>query len=276
MASIKTTLVRRKPALRYAQYLYHLTIAFGFDPRTLFGGARGIPAVLRDYVALRKQNKATGKPWDLRLTMPCPHDRYASSGTASGHYFHQDLLVAGRIWTRRPQKHVDVGSRVDGFVAHVAAFRPIEVLDIRPLAVTIRNITFRECDLMNLPGDLVDYCDSLSCLHALEHFGLGRYGDPLDLNGHLRGFESLYRMLKRDGTLYLSFPVGPERIDFNAHRVFAIQSVLNWVKDRYELIAFSFVDDMGNLHENAVLDDRAIADNCGVYYGCGIFELRKL
>jgi hypothetical protein len=31
------------------------------------------------------------------------------------------------------------------------------------------------------------YCDSLSCLHALEHFGLGRYGDPIDPRGHEKG-----------------------------------------------------------------------------------------
>ena len=38
------------------------------------------------------------------------------------------------IYAARPEKHVDVGSRVDGFVAHVASFREIEVFDVRPIA----------------------------------------------------------------------------------------------------------------------------------------------
>jgi len=50
-------------------------------------------------------------------------DRFDPGGDASGHYFHQDLIVARRIFERDPRKHVDVGSRIDGFVAHLAVFR---------------------------------------------------------------------------------------------------------------------------------------------------------
>ena len=65
--------------------------------------------------------------------------------------------------------HVDVGSRVDGFVAHVAAFRPIQVVDIRRLSNTVPNVTFLQADFMStLPDSLVACCDSLSCLHALD------------------------------------------------------------------------------------------------------------
>ncbi|MFT3735701.1 MAG: DUF268 domain-containing protein [Rhodocyclaceae bacterium] len=229
----------------------------------------GLPAVVREYAALKRQNKAT--------TQPCIHDRFEESGVASGHYFHQDLLVARRVFARQPERHVDVASRVETFVAHVAAFRPIEVFDVRPLSVRIPNISFRQCDFMNLPADLHEYADSVSCLHALEHFGLGRYGDPIDINGHLKGFDSLYKVLKPGGMLYLSFPVGEvERIDFNAHRVFSIGTVLRWLEGRFELIAFSYVDDRGDLHENI---DRAGIDaqrSFGLHYGCGIFELKKL
>jgi hypothetical protein len=56
-----------------------------------------------------------------------------NAGVAKGHYFHQDLLVAKYIFEAKPERHIDVGSRVDGFVAHVASFREIEVLDVRPL-----------------------------------------------------------------------------------------------------------------------------------------------
>jgi len=202
-------------------------------------------------------------------------DRSSPSGAASGHYFHQDLLIARRIFQRKPVRHVDVGSRVDGFVAHVATFRTIEVLDIRPLRACIPNIIFKQCDLMDQELQLSDYCDSISCLHALEHFGLGRYGDIVDIEGHLRGLNNIHRILKSGGTLYLSVPIGPERIEFNAHRVFAIKTVLDMVSGRFQLMGFSYVDDRGDLHENITLDSQSIATNCGCHYGCGIFELKK-
>jgi len=69
-------------------------------------------------------------------------------------------------------------------VAHVAAFRPIEVFDIRPLHSTVANITFVQADMMQLSSELVECTDTLSCLHTIEHFGLGRYGDPIRVNGH--------------------------------------------------------------------------------------------
>ncbi|HWF86113.1 MAG TPA: hypothetical protein VG222_14745 [Vicinamibacterales bacterium] len=50
-----------------------------------------------------------------------------------GHYFHQDLWVAKRIYAARPAAHVDIGSRIDGFVAHLLTFMPVTVIDVRPL-----------------------------------------------------------------------------------------------------------------------------------------------
>jgi len=37
---------------------------------------------------------------------------------------------------------VDIGSRVDGFVAHVASFREIEVFDVRPISAQIPASSF--------------------------------------------------------------------------------------------------------------------------------------
>ena len=43
-------------------------------------------------------------------------------------YFHQDFVVARKIFERNPRLHIDVGSRVDGFVAHVATFSSYRTL----------------------------------------------------------------------------------------------------------------------------------------------------
>ena len=75
-------------------------------------------------------------------------DYVASAGIASGHYFHQDLLVASFIKKNNPKKHIDIGSRIDGFVAHVASFREIDVIDIRNLESSEHeNINFIQSDI---------------------------------------------------------------------------------------------------------------------------------
>ena len=268
--------MKRRFVERFAKPVYMWLAAFGLNPLAFRHVLHGLIATLHDYAVLKRQNRATGKPFHIRFSMPCLSDRYEPSGNTAGHYFYQDLLVARRLFDRHPVRHVDVGSRIDGFVAHVAAFREIEVFDIRPLTIAIPSVVFRQANLMNPPENLKNYCDSLSCLHALEHFGLGRYGDPIDLYGHVKGFKSLGNILKSGGILYLSVPIGPERIDFNANRVFAIRTILDLAKGCFALEDFSYVDDAGNLHEHCVLTDERMATNFDCQYGCGIFEFRKL
>jgi SAM-dependent methyltransferase len=213
-------------------------------------------------------------PWGkLR---PCLSEQRDDSGAASGHYFHQDLHVAQQIFQQNPARHVDVGSRIDGFVAHVATFRSIEVFDIRPLDASIANVQFRQVDLMATPPvQFQNYCDSLSCLHTLEHFGLGRYGDSLDPDGHLAGLRNLASVLMPGGTLWLSIPIGPQRIEFNAHRVFRLSYLQEMFEPTFAVAKFCYVNDQGDLRRDVVWDDSVIQCNAGCHYGCGIFELRK-
>ena len=228
-----------------------------------------------DYLRFRRQAKASGMYFPFGKFYPCLDERNTDSGSASGHYFHQDLLVAKRIFKNNPERHVDVGSRIDGFVAHVAVFRKIEVLDVRPLNTTIPNIIFRQADLMKTDPNLKNYCDSVSSLHAIEHFGLGRYGDSLDYNGHVKGLNSIHGLLKQGGKFYLSVPIGPQRIEFNAHRVFSVNYLIELIHDKYRVDFFSYVNDEGDLIRNANLNSAEVDDNFGCKYGCGILELTK-
>tara|TARA_B110000503_G_scaffold104022_1_gene155238 strand:- start:369 stop:1151 length:783 start_codon:yes stop_codon:yes gene_type:complete len=197
------------------------------------------------------------------------YDYDASAGNNKGHYFHQDLLVAKLIHEHQPKRHIDVGSRIDGFVAHVASFREIEVIDFRPLKKSCHeNIKFIQSDLMH-PHDL-GKVDSISCLHAIEHFGLGRYGDPIDINGHNKGITNLVNMLSKNGLLYISFPIGcKDEIHFNANRVFRVDTIFKHpsILKKMELIRFDYVDQSGNLHNKANIKDlnTNANDNCGIY-----------
>jgi SAM-dependent methyltransferase len=164
---------------------------------------------------------------------------------------------------------------LDGFVAHVAAFREIEVFDIRPLTNSIRHVKFTQCDFATSDFAFNDYCDSASCLHALEHFGLGRYGDPLDYYAYQRGWDNLYRILKSGGRLYFSVPIGTQRIEFNAHRVFSIPYLLSMMEGRYAVERFAYVNDADALITDTDPRSEAGSRSFDCRYGCGIFSLIK-
>jgi SAM-dependent methyltransferase len=259
---------------RIIKSIYKTSIQFGFDPLQLFNAVRGIPFYIRDLKKL-KQQKGYDESFRFGRKYPLLTDRFSESGTMKGHYFHQDLYVAKRIFKANPKRHVDIGSRTDGFVAHVAVFREIEIMDIRDQKSKVPNVLFTKADLMKIPENMVNYCDSISALHSIEHFGLGRYGDPVDYLGHLKAIENISLMLQTGGVFYFAVPIGSQRIEFNAHRVFSMPFLLDLLGDKFNIESFSYVNDMGNFFENVELSEKEIATNFNCYYGCGIFVLKK-
>jgi len=121
-------------------FIYNWLIGFGIDLRIFLVALRRFPTLLKDYYKIREQNAINTGKWVLHFNSPNLLDKNESGGTTSGHYFHQDLLIARKIFQRNPLRHIDVGSRIDGFVAHVAVFRTIEVLDIRPVPSSLLNM----------------------------------------------------------------------------------------------------------------------------------------
>ena len=121
--------------------------------------------------------------------LPILGENSMSAGSVNNHYFIQDLYVSQKIFKENPKNILDIGSRIDGFVSSVASFREIDVVDIRPLDNIIHNINFKRFDIMNNVHELEGKYDYITCLHAIEHFGLGRYGDPIDPDGHIKGIS---------------------------------------------------------------------------------------
>ena len=233
---------------------------FGINLVLLKKNIGGLFFYFRDLSLLKKQ-KGSDVSFVFGKKYPILSERFVEGGTMSGHYFHQDLFVAKEIFKESPVKHVDVGSRTDGFIAHLAVFRKVEVLDIRQLDSKVDNISFRKADLMKPAEGMVNYCDSISSLHAIEHFGLGRYGDPIDYFGHIKAIKYITAMLKKEGVFYFSVPIGKQRIEFNAHRVFSVKYLLDLFNDDYTLVSFSYVDDAGDLFENVKLNNDSILTN---------------
>jgi SAM-dependent methyltransferase len=256
---IKPTLLR----------FYFLFTQFGIDPRLTLLSLKGLPKYFRDL-------------WEFRASYagqvelkPCLYDWSEEGGTTKSEYFWQDLLISRMVFAHSPNKHVDIGSRVDGFVAHVASFREIEVFDVRPITTQIPGVIFKQADLMSPLTSMREYCDSLSCLHALEHFGLGRYGDPIDPKGFECGLANMAFILKPNGLFYLSVPIGIERVEFNANRVFDPRQIISLATQNSLELSELIVIQVGGNVEKIEFDEKNLYDLASARYALGIFVFRK-
>lgn len=184
------------------------------------------------------------------------------------HYFYQSAWAARKIARQRPALHIDIGSQID-LIAPLSGFVDVEFVDIRPLEVSLSGFKSVKGSILDLP-----YADrsvrSLSCLHVIEHIGLGRYGDELDAQGTRKACKELQRVIAKEGQLYLSTPVGRERVEFNAHRIHSPTTILQ-LFDELHLVDFASVDDQGLFKGNAKLEECL---NCS--YGLGMFQFTRL
>jgi Caenorhabditis protein of unknown function, DUF268 len=232
--------------------------------RQTLGALRAYPGYLRDrreYGALLEGERLTryrDNPQLLDRTETTPHDP---------HYTHQDAWAAREVFRRRPDRHVDVGSRIT-FVVGLTAFTPVTFVDLRPLDVEIPRLDVVSGTVLGLPFEDRSVT-SLSCLHVAEHIGLGRYGDPLDPAGTRKAALELERVLARGGALYFSLPVGEPRTEFNAHRVHDPEEVVRLFPN-LRLESFSGVTDDGRWRER--LRPRDLA---GSSWACGLYLLTR-
>lgn len=246
----------------------------GIHPRRLTTAIRGWQRYLRDRAAYRRSSGGTDMIWGSELPQLT---EWGETSGSLGAYFYQDVTVAKWIRMDAPDRHIDVGSRLDGFIGNLTCFREVEVIDIRPAPAEIPGVRFHRMDLMDeLPDSWIEAADSLSCLHTIEHFGLGRYGDPINPGGHLKGLEQLKRMVAPGGMLYLSTPIGPERVEFNAHRVFAPRTLIDWFSEGWKIEKFAVIDDDTRLREDVDWRSSEMEDHCDCTLGVGIVAARKV
>jgi hypothetical protein len=232
---------------------------------------RGIVSYFRDVVAYWQADRKLHSPFSLRLSNLYPRyfDRYEDAGEIPKHYFFQDLWAAKKIMKSGVKNHYDIGSRLDSFISHCLVFCNVVMLDIRPLSTKIPGLSFIQTDAMNMKNLPSRSITSISSLHAIEHFGLGRYGDPIDPLGYEKAILEIQRVTKKKGNIYFGTPIGRERVEFNAHRVFSPETIVSLFA-QCELVSFSVVNDKGNFIENT---ERRRYRNAE--YSCGLFHFRK-
>jgi SAM-dependent methyltransferase len=75
--------------------------------------------------------------------------------------------------------------------------------------------------------------DVVSLISTLEHVGLGRYGDPLNVKGDIRCMEEAWRVLRPGGHVVLTIPYGFPTVVFNLHRIYD--------EGRFQMVTRGFV-----------------------------------
>lgn len=196
----------------------------------------------------------------------CLDDRTTLSGF-DPHYTYHPAWAARVLSETKPSKHIDIASALH-FCTLVSAFVPLEFYDYRPAKLELSNLESKHGNLMRLPfAD--NSVESISCMHVVEHIGLGRYGDPLDPDGDLKAMMELKRVSAPGGTLLFVTPVGRPRIQFNAHRIYSYQQVMSYFSG-FQLRQFALIKDNGDF---VVDPDLVEADQ--QRYGCGCWWFEK-
>jgi len=224
---------------------------------------------LRRFIALSKKSKEQRFSLEMTDLYPCVNDKTTSTGF-DRHYVFHTAWAARKVKKISPKVHYDLSSSLY-FNAIVSAFVPIQFYDYRPAILNLTGLLSGKGDLYKLPFE-DSSIDSLSCMHVVEHIGLGRYGDPVDYDGDLKAISEIKRVLSSGGNLLFVVPIGQNKIMYNAHRIYTYEQIITLFSD-LRLVEFSLVQDGilgGTIIENANED---IANK--QQYGCGMFWFKK-
>lgn len=186
------------------------------------------------------------------------------------HYIYHTAWAARKVKEIGANEHVDISSSLY-FSSIVSAFTPVKFYDFRPAKLNLSNLASAAANLSHLHMD-TDSIESLSCMHTVEHVGLGRYGDAIDPEGDLGAAHELSRVVAKNGNLLFVVPIGKPRIQFNAHRIYSYKMVIDMFPE-LTLKEFSLIPD--NALEKGIIYNATEVESDKQEYGCGCFWFIK-
>jgi SAM-dependent methyltransferase len=227
------------------------------------------PFILKDYFAFKKSDAS--KRFSIRLKdfYPQIKDKTVKTGF-DRHYVYHTSWAARKVKEINPIKHIDISSSLY-FCGIVSAFTDINFYDYRPADLHLSGLKSLEGNLHSLPFE-TNSVGSISCMHTIEHIGLGRYGDSINSEGDIKAIDELKRVVQPKGSLLFVTPVGQPKIEFNAHRIYSYEQIISYF-DGFELKEFSLIPESGenggiiiNANPDLVKKER---------YACGCFWFIK-
>ena len=101
------------------------------------------------------------------------------------------------------------------------------------------------------------------------NIGLGRYGDPINPHGTEIALRGLQRILAPGGQLLYSMPIGHERVEFNAQRIWSPSRPIETLSE-LRLVEFAVVTD-----GNEFVVDANPEDFTNARYACGLYRFQR-
>jgi hypothetical protein len=236
------------------------------DLRRLFWFFPKYILFFRDFIRYRKMC-GDEKP-KFRHVYPCLYDN-TSTTSFDRHYVYHPAWAVRIIRRINPEVHVDISSSLH-FCTILSSFVKVRFYDFRPPILLLPDLEVGKVDLTNLyfkTGTIY----SISCMHTIEHIGLGRYGDPIDPEGDTKALRELARVTAPGGHLLIVVPVGLPEVMFNGQRIYSYEWMISMFYG-FDLREFSLIpDDPGtgiiwNADSGLVSMQR---------YGCGCFWFQK-
>lgn len=118
------------------------------------------------------------------------------------------------IEKRRPANVLVVGS-MSPWIECLPAFG-VTTTNLSPIRIQSERIKYAEPS-----AAYAAKYDAVISYSSLEHFGLGRYGDPLNANADKEWMRMIRNCIAPGGRLILAVPVGPEgRVEGCWHRIY--------------------------------------------------------
>lgn len=224
----------------------------------------------KQFYKYKKENDEESRfemKWEERF--PCLHDNTQNVGFER-HYMFHPVWAARAIKKINPEIHCDISSSLR-FVSMLSCFFKVKHFDYRKPPMVLENLELGQVDLTGL-----DFADSsifsLSCMHTIEHIGLGRYGDTLDCDGDIKAANELTRVVSKGGNLLIVVPVGRSRIEFNAHRIYSFSQVVD-LFSKLTLFEYALIPDSHEAGDIVYGASEFLTDS--QEHGCGCFWFKK-
>ena len=139
----------------------------------------------------------------------------------------------------QPQKVLDIGAWRQ-FIIGMLSHYDVTSIDFRNRETRLANETVITCDAKNL--EIPDNSfDAVVGIGGFYTFGLGRYGDEVDLDADVKSFNEMVRVLKPGGILIFlaSITTGEPAIYFNRCRIYNYEMIqkfcegMDWIDEKY-------------------------------------------
>ncbi len=227
--------------------------------------------VRKQYFDFKNKSKEIGREFEINWK-----ERWLITGENtnvtrfSAHYIYHPAWAIRIVKKINPKFHIDISSTLS-FCSMLSAFIPVKFYDYRPANIHLSDLESGKADLTSLPFES-NSVESISCMHTIEHIGLGRYGDEIDPNGDMKAIKELQRVVRKDGSIIFVVPIGKPKIIWNAHRIYSYDQIVNYFKG-FELKDFYLIPD--NATEKSPIENAKKEDADKQSYGCGCFWFIK-